>query len=208
MKTKFILFLTALFIVLISVNAQKNDRLAALRTSKKIISISTLSTKADYAVQIIALKFPPEEPGFFKNIEEAREFECSDGYVRYTVGSFGSYQEAKAELNYYKELGYVQSFVVNTSKYKLNGSGKLNFNPDPNKTYTIQLSAFRFPVYLSHFKGVNEIMEFYPDDKIYRYTVGMYSYEDALEKLASIKNLGFKSAYVTELDRYLPYQIE
>jgi len=207
--TKYILSFL-LIIGLSGVHAQsKKDKLAALRTSKKIISVSSIPGKDDFAVQIIALRLPAGEPGFFKNIEQAREFKCADGFVRYTVGSYPNYEEAKKEVVYYKDLGYVQAFVVNTALYKLRSSAKTRgFVPDPNKRYTIQLSAFRFPVYLSHFKGIEHVKEFYLKDRIYRYTVGDYSYEDAEKELKAIKAKGYPKAFVTELDAYLPFQIE
>ncbi len=210
MKTKYIISLTALMTLCVFTYAQKVDKLTALRTSKKIISVSELSNQPDYAIQIIALKYPAEEPAFFKKVQEAREFDCADGFVRYTVGSFSSYKAAHGELIYYKDLGYHQAFVVNTSNYSLKGDRKqnTNFKPDLNKSYTIQLSAFRFPVYLSYFKGVDNVMEFYLKDKIYRYTVGKYAYDQAVSDLGRYKAMGFKSAFVTELDAYLPYQIE
>ncbi|WP_075589971.1 hypothetical protein [Labilibacter marinus] len=199
-----------LVICLTTVIAQNSqDKLSGLRTSKKIVSVNSVSQTADYAVQIIALKLPAGEPGFFKNIEKAREFACADGYVRYTVGSFKSYAEAKEELIYYKDLGYDQSFVVNTAKFDLGqGVKRTGFKPDPNKRYTIQLSAFRFPVYISHFKGLENVKEFYLKDRIYRYTWGDYSYDDAEAELDAIKEKGYPKAFVTELDAYLPYQIE
>ncbi len=206
MKFKYIILITSLVISLQLV-AQKHDKLAALRTSKKIVSVLNLPTHTDYAIQIIALQYPAREPGFFNNIDQAREFSCADGYTRYTVGSYNTFKEANAELGSIKDLGYNQAFVVNVAKYEIINANK-GFRPDPNKTYTIQLSAFRFPVYLSFFKGVEDVMEFYLKDKIYRYTVGRYKYEDAVKALPSIKTLGYKTAYVTELDAYLPYKIE
>lgn len=213
MKASHFIICVVIFITLFgTLNAQgKIDKLKDLRTSKKIVSVTTLSQSADFAIQIIALKFPAKEPGFFKNIDEAREFDCTDGYMRYCVGSFDSFNAAKNELIYYKDLGYHQAFIVNTSQYVLKGglgTPHKSFKPDPNKMYTIQLSAFRFPVYLSYFKGVEDVMEFYLKDKIYRYTVGNYKYEVAHQHLSAIKNLGYKDAYVTELDSYLPYKIE
>ncbi len=189
--------------------AQKKDKLAALRTSKKIVSVFHLPSAPEFAIQIIALQEPAEEPGFFKNIEQAREFSCTDGYKRYCVGSYGSFNDAKADLLYYKDLGYSQSFIVNIQKFSLsNAANHKGFKPDPNKTYTIQLSAFRYPVYLSYFKGVEDVMEFYFKDKIYRYTVGKYKYEDAIKEIPQYKALGYKDAYVTELDAYMPFKIE
>lgn len=208
MKTNYILTFL-LVICLTGVQAQqRKDKLAALRTSKNIVSVTSLPENEDYAIQIIALKFPAGEPSFFKNIEQAREFSCADGYVRYTVGSFPDYAKAKNELQHFKDLGYIEAFVVNTAKYNLGNNARPSFVPDPNKRYTVQLSAFRFPVYLTYFKGVEDVMEFYLKDKIYRYTVGSYAHEDAVAQLANIKAKGFKDAYVTELDAYLPYKIE
>lgn len=182
------------------------DKLEHLRTSKKIVSVSHLPTSDDYAVQIIALKLPANDPSFFNDIENAREFKCSDGYVRYTVESFTTYNEAKAKVSYYKELGYIQSFVVNCADYVLEGSSSKGF--DPNANYTVQLSAFRFPVYLSHFEGVDNVMEFYMKDRVYRYTVGSLKHKEAEVLLAELKEKGFKDAYITALDPYLPFQIE
>ncbi len=207
MKTFYII--SIILLTFSGIHAQsKKDKLGELRTSKKIVSVTQVSGSNDWAVQIIALKYPAGEPGFFTNIEEAREFTCSDGYVRYCAGSFSSYQEAKAQISYFKDLGYVQSFVVNTSKFNLGGTVPTGFKTDPNKRYTIQLSAFRFPVYLSHFKGLENIKEFYLEDRIYRYTIGDYSYEEATASLPDIKSKGYPKAFVTELDAYLPYQIE
>ncbi|MCW3787034.1 SPOR domain-containing protein [Plebeiibacterium sediminum] len=215
MKSTYIIFLAVFTLIFSSISAQnKVDKLGPLRTSKKIVSVFELSDKPDYAIQIIALKYPAGEPGFFNNVQEAREFDCADGYMKYCVGSYETHKSAENELIYYRDLGYTQAFIVNTSKYTLksnnNYSGNTKFKPDPNKTYTIQLSAFRFPVYLSHFKGIeqDDIMEFYLKDKIYRYTTGKYKYEEAVAELGKIKDKGFKNAYVTELDAYLPYQIE
>lgn len=213
MKASNFIICVIMFITLFgTISAQgKIDKLKDLRTSKKIVSVTTLSQSADFAIQIIALKYPAGEPSFFKNVEEAREFDCADGYMRYCVGSFGSFNAAKSELVHYQDLGYDQAFIVNTSKYVLTGENKFQKNgfiPDPNKMYTIQLSAFRFPVYLSYFKGLEDVMEFYLKDRIYRYTVGNYKYEDAELHLPSIKALGYNDAFVTELDAYMPFKIE
>jgi hypothetical protein len=209
MGSKYVILFTALITLCTTGFSQKKvDKLGSLRTAKKIISVSSVSNSDDYAIQIIALKYPAEDPEFFNNVDEAREFTCSDGYVRYCVGNFYSYDEAKSKISYFKQIGYNQAFVVNTKEYVLNGKENDDFKPDPNKTYTIQLSAFRFPVYLSHFKGIDNVMEFYLKDKVFRYTIGKYKYNKAVNELPSIKALGYKDAFVAELDAYLPYQIE
>jgi len=209
MRLKPIIFFALLIGICSNINA---DILEGLRTSKKIIKME--KAQAPYfAIQIIALKLPPQEPGFFRNVEEAREYVCEDGYVRYCVGGFDSYEEAKSAIQEVKENGYEQAFVVNTGEYALKSGGSVisSINSkkiDPNKLYTIQLSAFRFPVYLSHFKNIDDIMEFRMKDKIFRYTTGEFKGEIAQQELDKVKALGYKDAHLVELANYLPFKIE
>ncbi len=189
----------------------KADRLDALRTNKKIIRMSEAQAPY-YAIQIIALAKPPQMPSFFKNVDVAREYPCNDGYLRFCVGQYNSYEEAKAAVQGVKDRGYDQAFVVNTAEYSINGAAaavsRSTKKIDPNKTYTVQLSAFRFPVYLSHFKNIDDVMEFRMKDKIFRYTTGSFKGDVATQELEKIKALGYKNAHLVELDKYMPYKIE
>jgi hypothetical protein len=191
----------------------KADKLEALRTNKKIISMS--EAQAPYfAVQIIALKLPPQVPGFFTNVDVAREYRCADGYLRFCVGEFNSYADAKGAVDGVKAKGYDQAFVVDTREYAIKGhtsgssASKSSKKIDPNKVYTVQLSAFRFPVYLSHFKNIDDVMEFRMKDKIFRYTTGQFKGDIAEAELQRIKELGYKGAHLVELDKYMPFKIE
>ena len=206
------IIITALLLGLVS-NAQA-DKLESLRTNKKIITMQ--EAQAPYfAIQIIALQQAPQAPEFFTNVEEAREYACQDGYLRFCVGQFASYNDAKGALEGVKSLGYDQAFVVNTREYALSDqtnsnstSSVLSKKIDPSKSYTVQLSAFRFPVYLSHFKNIDDVMEFQMKDKIFRYTTGNFKGDVAEQELARIKALGYKDAHLVELDKYLPFKIE
>ncbi|WP_430810056.1 MULTISPECIES: SPOR domain-containing protein [unclassified Carboxylicivirga] len=201
-----------LTLILVSNPALKADKLEKLRTNKKIIRMDEPRAPY-YAIQIIALRKAPQVPAFFKNVEVAREYPCADGYLRFTVGDFNSHGQAKAALQQIRNLGYQQAFVVNTAEYVLrnqsdSGSSYLKGKIDPNKTYTIQLSAFRFPVYLTHFKGIDEVMEFRMKDKIFRYTTGSFKGDVAIQELQKVKDLGYKDAHLVEFDKYLPFKIE
>jgi hypothetical protein len=207
---KFALSIILAFTIGTNMVARTPDKLDNLRTQKKIIRMDK-AVEPYYAIQIIALKLPPGEPGFFKQVDVAYEFPCADGYVRYCVGQFSSYQAALAQLESVRARGYSQAFVVNTKKYVLDGSSWTSLAAvkiDPNKTYTVQLSAFRFPVYLTHFKDLEDVMEFRMKDKLFRYCVGKYPGSSAKEELARIKAKGYKDAHLVELDAYLPFQIE
>ncbi len=210
MKLKYLFLIS---VIMINVFEGVAEGIAHLRTSKKIIRMEKAEAPY-YAIQIIALKHPPGVASFFQSVEEAREYVCIDGFVRYAVGQFDSYTEAKNNLNDIKGLGYDQAFVVNTANFKLRvdetseSVGAGNKKIDPAKTYTVQLSAFRFPVYLSHFENVENVMEFRMKDKVFRYCVGEFLGAVAKEELSKIKELGYKDAYLVELDNYLPYKIE
>ncbi|WP_462317408.1 SPOR domain-containing protein [Marinilabilia sp.] len=185
------------------------DKLTHLRTSKKIIPVKEISAPY-FAIQILALRKPPQAPGFFKNIDQAREFDCSDGYVRYTVGSYNSADAARQDIPDIKSLGYSECFVVDLRQYKLNGSAYSGgeFTIDKNAVYTIQLAAFRYPVYVSHFEEFDNVLEFYLDDRIYRYTVGKYRGNEAVDELNRVKAMGYPNAHLVLFDKYSSYQIE
>ena len=195
---------------ILNISAVTPDKLEVLRTEKKIVRVEKLAAPY-YSIQIIALQEPPREPGFFTKVNVAYEYPCTDGYVRYCVGKFNTREAAEAQLPSIKALGYNQAFVVNTKRYKFNVSewGSDNSKKiDPDKTYTVQLSAFRFPVYLSHFKNLDDVMEFRMKDKIFRYTVGKFPGTNAKEELEKIKALGYKDAFLAEFDKYAPFKIE
>jgi hypothetical protein len=186
------------------------DKLARLRTSKKIVPVTEISAPY-FAIQILALKKAPQDPAYFKNIDRAREFDCADGYVRYTVGSYSSAAEARQEISRIKSLGYSECFVVDLRSYNLNGSGNTGnsgFRVDENTIYTIQIAAFRYPVYVSEFDAVDNVMEFYLSDRIYRYTVGQYRGNEAMEQLSRVKGMGYPQAHLVPYQKYEPHRIE
>jgi len=225
----------SLFVILmLSVNISLfADKLSNLRTSKKIITVDVISAPY-YTIQIAALQLPPENPGFFNNVDIVREFSCNDGFVRYTVGEYSTFADASRELDRIKSLGYADAFVLNLKRLTLenspvsgssafsSGSGSSGsksgvsggssgkpFVPVPGQKYTIQLAAMRFPVYISEFEGFKDVKEYYmKSDRIYRYCVGIYEGNQALSELEKVKASGYKDAYLVPIERYAAYQIE
>lgn len=198
---------TVFVLLAINFSGLSQDKLAGLRTSKKIIPTNN-ATSPYYAIQILALKESPTDVEFFGKIDLAREWTSSDGFVRYTVGEYNSMAEANADLAKIKSLGYEQAFVVNTKRYPTGGVESNSLVIDPSKTYTVQLCAFRFPVYLSYFKEYDAVQEYYLKDKIYRYCVGSFLGSEASAELARAKANGYKGAFLVELAKYSSYKIE
>lgn len=188
------------------------DKLSKLRTNKQIVTIDEPSAPY-YSIQILALKLPPSDANFFENLTEVKEYPCTDGYVRYCVGSYNSFTEANAQLVDVRSKGYGEAFVVNTQKFSLS-SGHYSSSRNsklvilPNKDYVIQLSAFRYPVYLSFFENVDQVYEYRMNDKIYRYTTKPYKGSEVEVMLAKIRGLGYSKAFIVEYDLYEPFLIE
>lgn len=205
------LVLTYIFLLFASLVAysQTEDLLSQMRTNKKIVTVEN-ATAPYYSIQILALNHPPQDAGYFKSIDNAREFICADGFVRYVVGQYNSFKDAAADLDKYKALGYEGAFVVNTSKLGMQASSyaKASFKIDPNKTYLVQVSAFRFPVYLAYFEKLEKVLEFYMTDKIYRYSTDKVLGSNVEAELQRIKGLGFTDAFIVEYDKYQSFQIE
>lgn len=187
----------------------QEDILSSLRTNKKIIT-TTEANAPYYAIQILALEEPPQNAEFFQNIDVVKEYICEDGYVRYVVGEYHTFSEAAKDLDLYKEKGYTDVFVVNTKKLlvKNQSTNSSKLVIDPNKDYLIQLSAFRFPVYLSHFENIDDILEFYMKDKIFRYCTNVISGTEVEQELDRIKGLGYNNAFIVDYEKYKAFKIE
>ncbi|MCF0190976.1 MAG: SPOR domain-containing protein [Marinilabiliaceae bacterium] len=208
---KALIIIAFLFLAVISGHSQ--DKLSHLRTSKRILTIEVPSAPY-YSVQILALKNPPTDASFFNNLDEVKEYPGQDGYVRYCVGSYETYAEANAAIAELRSKGYEEAFVVNTKRFSLqqsnytysSTSGKLEINP--NKQYVVQLSAFRYPVYLTFFENVKDVYEYRMNDKIFRYTTAPVLGSEVESLLAQIKALGYKKAFIVDYDRYAAFRIE
>jgi len=66
--------------------------------------------EASYTIQLMALR-KPVELSFFKEIQDVIELKGSDGYYRYSVGSFANPTDAKSSLNSVHESGYKEAFI-------------------------------------------------------------------------------------------------
>jgi len=219
------------------VNIDENNE---VRTSKKIMPVDKI-TKPYYTVQILALKDAPKDPNFFDDIEICREFSCTDGYKRYTVGQYETAELAAKSIPRIKALSpkYEKAFVANTETYNIAlNEFRSNYNTetqpakeepqtvkntdstdkvtesatqeplDPNKTYTIQLTASRYPFYTSELKGFTDVYEFFMPDKVYRYCEGKYKSSEVEAELKKAIKLGYNEAFFVEWDKYAPYKIE
>ncbi|MCQ2215467.1 MAG: SPOR domain-containing protein [Bacteroidales bacterium] len=204
MKNLIVILVLALF----SLTAGAQDKLAHLRTAKRVITIDQ-PTAPYYSVQILALKNPPSDAAFFEKLDEVKEYPGQDGYIRYCVGSFASYSEANAYIETVKSKGYDEAFVVNTQRFKLQVNSGTNAKEiNPNKDYVVQLAAFRYPVYLTFFENVKDVYEYRLNDKIFRYTTAPVKGSQVRELLSEMKGLGYNKAFIVEYDKYAPFRIE
>lgn len=222
------------------------------RTTKKIIPTDQL-TAPYYSIQILALRFLPQDPEFFENISETREITCTDGLKRYIVGQYETESEAVAALPSIQKLGakYAEAFVVNTQLMpikkglfntaykkeepkpvqteKTKETKKIKEKPisenekkiekpynnskvtkvDPNGTYVVQLTASRYPFYVSEIKEFKGVLEFYmPSDEIYRYTSAKLKGSEAEAELQRAIKSGYKDAVIIDYQVYKAFQIE
>lgn len=195
-----------------SVFSAQADKLAHLRSSRKIVTEDVVRAP-HYTIQVVALKEPPQNASFFQQLDQVREFVCSDGFVRYTVGAFASFSDAARELEAFRAQGYTDAFVLNTRKITLKGSAQTpvidkNAAPVAGTSYTVQLAAYRFPVYVSEFSEFSSVQEYYMRDKIYRYCVENVDGADALRVLAEVQAKGYPDAFLVPLEKYRPFRIE
>ena len=151
----------------------------------------------------------------------------SDGLYKYYYGRYPNYQAARKAIEEVREKGYPDAFVVSSRKIIMNKTWQNVVEEKPATkvikqeekpstmvkgeivVYTVQLSAFKYPVYVDFFAPISDIMEFQLEDKLFRYCTGKYlSMDEAKIALDKYKKMGYDKSFIVEYDKYKPYLIE
>jgi outer membrane protein OmpA-like peptidoglycan-associated protein len=165
---------------------------------------------SSFKYSIVLLKSAEElKPNQFSSLEMAAtlfinpvKIESSNAYV---IGEFMNRMDATKYLQYAKEKGFKDAFIV--TQYDLNipvnESGDENHlqKVEPEgKKFTIQLAASRKPMNMSYFKGTEGVREVYSSDNYYRYICGEYvSVAKARSDVTSLRESGFKDAFIRNI---------
>lgn len=191
--------------------------------------------KGFFTIQIKSLS-KPVELSYFESESGVWEKKAADGLYKYFYGRYPDYASAREVAVKLKKGQYPDAFVVfsdktikpaNTldilkpastvkaearaaSKTIAQSSGgtadKASFS---SGQWTVQLAAFKYPMYIEDFKPLTNVMEFYCQDKMYRYCAGVYnSYDEAKTSIDSYKSAGQKGAFVVSYDKLKDYIIE
>ncbi len=91
--------------------AQASERLKQIQQlgySQAFIRVDRF--EAAYTIQLMALKVPVET-SYFKNLDSVEVDKGMDGYYRYTIGTYSSFQQAIAKLKELNVKGYSHAFV-------------------------------------------------------------------------------------------------
>jgi len=129
-----------------------------------------------------------------------------DSISIYALGVFYNKPDAIKYLDYAREKGFLDAYIVNN--YDLNDVTKsvarltpIVSQPSGKKIYTIQLKATRSPVNMSLFKKYSDVREILGEDGFFRYVTGEFNlFSKAKEALVPIREAGFKDAFIRELN--------
>jgi len=156
----------------------------------KIVFDNTSSaSESAFTVQILAL-IVPVGLDYFQNIEGVSVVKGSDGFHRYTVGSFDTKEEALETRQQLVALGYKDAFVR-----------KVIAPTVIPARFAIQIMALKNPVEINFFKNLDNVRVSHGDDGFYRYFYGTYqSLEEAKQELPRIKELGYSDAFVRKVE--------
>ncbi|MBK7628497.1 MAG: OmpA family protein [Bacteroidales bacterium] len=149
--------------------------------------------------------------GYFRNLKiDETHFIRSlqiDSVTLYTLGLFYNRSDASKYLQYAKEKGFNDSYIV--SQYEINSESKSLIDPNAGSrqagtgktVYTIQLKAARQPIKLKEFRGIDGIREIISEDGYYRYVTGEFSsFKKAKTALTPLVESGYKDAFIRELN--------
>lgn len=192
-----------------------------------MLSVAGVMAQEFYTIQVRSLS--RETPLTVSELEAGMWQHKVANQTKCFMGRFDTYAEAKEALEPVKAT-YQGAFVVSSKKiFKVSGSGDITKNtikksspdlpppPPPApagskhsiQIYTIQIAAYRYPLYTKDFNLDNEVMEFYCKDNIYRYSVGKFEKEaEARQVLKKIKESGYPDAFLIDYKKYEVFRIE
>lgn len=193
-----------------------------------LLSVVVAIAQDFYTIQVRSLS--RETPLTMEELQAGMWQHKVGGQTKCFMGRFDTYDEAKAALIPLKVGKYSGAFVVSSDKIFGATSTEdvtppapvtdtvkqeVASTPAPKpvstkiKTYTIQIAAYRYPLYTKEFNLEDEVMEFYCSDNIYRYTVGKTENEaQARELLKKVRESGYPDAFLIDYKKYEVYRIE
>jgi outer membrane protein OmpA-like peptidoglycan-associated protein len=150
-------------------------------------------------------------PSYFSNLINnkmlfLRSIEV-DAVTMYVIGIFYNRADAVKYLNFAKEKGLKDAYIVN--QYDLNNESKSLLTPDSEdkpvvtqRVYTIQLESTRNPLNISSvFEGIEGVREIRADDGLFKYVYGEYkTYSQAKAALVKFLNSGYPDAFIREIN--------
>lgn len=196
-----------------------------------LLSMTAAIAQDFYSIQVRSLS--RETPLTMEELQAGMWQHKVGGQTKCFMGRFETYDEAKAALIPLKVGKYSGAFVVSSDKIfgtttveKVPAATPVAESADDTlqkvapaaaptpvvakiKTYTIQIAAYRYPLYTKEFNLEDEVMEFYCSDNIYRYTVGKFEDEAKVrELLIKVRESGYPDAFLIDYKKYEVYRLE
>jgi hypothetical protein len=132
----------------------------------------------------------------------------TDPLIIYVLGIFYNKSDASKYLDFAKEKGFNDAYIVN--QYELKNESKSgevseteDILPQPDKkvVYTVQLKAAVSQIELKEFKGIYGVREMVCDDGYYRYIFGEYNtFKKAQEAMEPFLKSGYPDAFIRDLN--------
>lgn len=199
-----------------------------------VLSMLLVVAQDFYTIQVRSLSH--ETPLTMEELEIGMWQHKVNGQTKCFLGRYETYNEAKAALIPLKEGQYAGAFVVSSDKIfgvsapvEVITKAKaevvvkkpdvpvaatvVNATPPVKKVkikvYTVQIAAYRFPLYTKEFTLEEEVMEYYCSDNMYRYSVGKFEDEAAARALLKkIRESGYPDAFLVDYQKYEEFRIE
>lgn len=168
---------------------------------------------------------PPKIQNRLLSFDDLESYTMVNGIVLYSVGEFGSVEEAIQKQNILDEQGYLDTEILVDNNGEV--STYVPFVPENNideteeitlfdnkqdtisesdneeletistSIYRIQIGAFKTPLPDAVFKGVDNLLSFTGKDGYIRYMAGSFeNYEDAVDYQLQMRARGFSDAFI------------
>jgi outer membrane protein OmpA-like peptidoglycan-associated protein len=127
----------------------------------------------------------------------------TDSAFLYTAGNFRHKVEAMQYLNEVIDVGYPEAGMLEDEELERLIASLSEQGIMVTASFTIQIMALKNPVPVEQFTRLQGVVMYAGHDGFHRYVHGDYkSIRDAMEKLPSIRKMGFHDAFIMSILRY------
>jgi outer membrane protein OmpA-like peptidoglycan-associated protein len=164
------------------------------------LNFDTTKSYRGYTIQLLALR-KPDNSGKFKNLEDLKKIQDTDGIHRYVYGLFENLNAAKNQLSTFVLWEFNDAVILPVTSINRNNKPEI-LTENPDYYYIIQICVTRKEMDLSNLSNIIDVVTANGADGLYRYSSAMFLNKNEAEiTLQKIKQESYTEALLKKISK-------